>query len=205
MKNILNLFLTLSMPLSILFTAIAIVYYSIDFEFSKSIKLGILTGVLMSITFAVALTPIILVLRALHLKKVRKEILSPPDSENSKSLKQEVTIYEKKTTSPYTNEVIEPMDKPNSIEEKLMLLMDKELAYEVSLASISQKKIGEIIYQNKEEGILIVRTEDREIKMAISPLTKHTAQVIITTTIDNSNMKNIISMLKEKEHSFLQY
>jgi len=205
MKNILNLFLTLSMPLSILFTAIAIVYYSIDFEFSKSIKLGILTGVLMSIILSVVLTPIILVLRTLRLKKIKKEMLSPVHNKNTKPLKQKATIYEKKTTSPYRNEIIETTDKPDSIEEKLMLLMDKDLAYEVSLASIHQQNIGDIIYQNKEEGILLVRTEDREIKMAVSPLTKHTAQVIITTTIDNSNMKNIISILKEKEHSFLQY
>lgn len=205
MKSFLNLFLTLAMPLSIFFTAIAIVYYSIDFEFSKSIKLGILTGVLSSITFSIFVTPVLIILRTLRLKKARKEILSPTRSKKTQPFKQKPTVYEKKTTSPHISEAVESTTKTDSIEEKIMLLMDRELAYEVSLASISHENIGEIIYQNKEEGIILIRTEDREIKMHISTLTQHTAQVLITTTIDNSNMKNIISMIKEKEHSFLQY
>ena len=192
------------MPLSILFTVITTVYYAIDLEFSKSIKMGILTGVLSSITFSI-ITPAILILRAIRSKKARTKILSSNYRKVSKPFRQKPMVYENKPLSTQENEMSEAVSKPDLIEEKLMLLMDKELAYEVSLASVNHQNIGEIIYQNKEEGVILIRAEEREIKMHITSLTKHTAQVLITTTIDNSNMKNIISMLKEKEHSFLQY
>jgi len=205
MKKFFNLFLILFMPLSILFTALAVVYYSIDFEFSKSIKLGILTGVLSSLIFSIIITPTILILRVVRSKKAHTEILSADSHNVSKAFIQKPIVYESKTPSTQKNEMSIAISKPDLIEEKLMLLMDNELAYEVSLASVNHQKIGNIIYKNKEEGVILIRTEEREIKMHITSLTKHTAQVLITTTIDNSNMKNIISMLKEKEHSFLQY
>ncbi|HHD79565.1 MAG TPA: hypothetical protein ENK98_08055 [Epsilonproteobacteria bacterium] len=106
-----------------------------------------------------------------------------------------------------TQEQLRKESKPesDSIEEKIMLLMDKELAYEISLNSINHKKIGDIIHQNKNEGSILLRSKNEEIKILITSLTKHTSQVLITSTIDNSNMKNIISTLKEKEHSFMQY
>ena len=205
MKKISNLFLTLLMPLSIFFTVITTVYYAIDLEFSKSIKMGILTGVLSSIIFSIIITPAILILRAIRSRKERKRVLSSNYQKVPKPFRQKPTVYENKPMSAQGNETYEAVSKPDLIEEKLMLLMDKELAYEVSLASVNHQKIGDIIYKNKEEGVILIRTEEREIKMHITSLTKHTAQVLITTTIDNSNMKNIISMLKEKEHSFLQY
>jgi len=57
------------MPLSVLFTAVAVVYYSMDFVFSKAIKLGIVTGVLSSILLAFFLAAAILLLRKTQVTK----------------------------------------------------------------------------------------------------------------------------------------
>ncbi len=205
MKSFVNLFFTLVMPISILFTAIAIVYFAMNFEFTEAVKLGILGGVMTGVAFAFVMTPLILMVRAIRLYKVKKEILSPNNQTRHTPISADPTIYEKKYQSTQANlaqEAIIPLD---SIEEKFMLLMDKTLAYEISLNSIEQEKIGEIIHQDKEEGSILLRSKEEEIKITISSLTKHTAQVLISSSIDNSNMKNIITMLKKKEHSFMQY
>ena len=205
MKSLINLFFTLVMPISILFTAIAIVYFTMNFEFTKAVKLGILGGVMTGVAFAFLMSPLILMVRSIRLYKVKKEILSPNNQVKHTPISADPTIYEKKYQSTQANLAQEAVIPLGSREEKFMLLMDKALAYEISLNSIEQEKIGEIIHQNKEEGSILLRSKEEEIKITISSLTKHTAQVLISSNIDNSNMKNIIAILKKKEHSFMQY
>jgi len=205
MKSYFNLFLTLVMPISILFTAVATVYFAMNFDFTKAIKLGILAGVIIGIAFSLVMALIILILRTIRTYKIRTKILTPNTQKINSPITLDPTIYEKKHQSTQANLANEAIVESDSIEEKFMLLMDKELAYEVSLNSISHQNIGDIIHQNKEDGSILLRSKNEEIKINISSLTKHTAQVLISSTIDNSNMKNIISMLKEKEHSFMQY
>jgi hypothetical protein len=193
------------MPISILFTAVATVYFAMNFDFTKAIKLGILAGVMIGIAFSLLMALIILIIRIIRAYKIRTKILTPTAQTINSPIILDPTIYEKKHQSAQANLANEATVELDSIEEKFMLLMDKELAYEVSLNSISHQNIGDIIHQNKEEGSILLRSKHEEIKINISSLTKHTAQVLISSTIDNSNMKNIISMLKEKEHSFMQY
>jgi len=205
MRSYFNLFLTLVMPISILFTAIATVYFAMQFEFTKAIKLGILAGVLSGIAFSFIVALFIIMIRKIRMYKVKTKVLSPKTDSVNTSIVLDPTIYEKKHQSTQANIAMEALPEPASIEGKFMLLMDKELAYEISLTAIDTQNIGEIIHQNKEEGSILLRNKDEEIRISISSLTKHTAQVFITSSIDNSKMKDIISMLKEKEHSFMQY
>jgi len=205
MRSYINIFLTLVMPISILFTAASTVYFITSFEFSKALRLGIIAGVLIGISVSLILALILLIIRVVRQYKVRSEILSSTTTRPSTQVVLDPTIYEKKHQSIQENFNKENKLLTDSIEEKFMLLMDKELAYEVSLASINKQKIGAIIHQNKEDGSILLRSKEEEMKITISSLTKHTAQVIISSSIDNRNMKNIISILKEKEHSFMQY
>lgn len=205
MRSYFNLFLTLVMPISILLTAVATVYFSMNYEFTKAIKLGILAGVMIGVTFSLILSFVITIVRFIRLHNLRSKIKSDEIHIRNTPIKIDPTIYTKKHQKTKDMEGTESKPESDSIEEKIMLLMDKELAYEVSLNSINHKKIGNIIHQNKNEGSILLRSKNEEIKILISSLTKHTSQVLITSTIDNSNMKNIITTLKEKEHSFMQY
>ena len=194
------------MPMSILFTAVATVYYSTSFAFSKAIRLGTIAGVLVGISVSLLLALILVIIRVIRNYKRKSVVLSPAFAPGKASIVLDPTIYEKKTQT--VQKVPHPQERTlqsDEIEEKFMLLMDKELAYEVSLNAINHGNIGDIVHENKEEGSILLRSRDEEIRLTISSLTKHTSEVQISSTIDNSTMKNIIAMLKEKEHSFIQY
>lgn len=197
MKSYFNLFLILVMPLSVLFTAISFVYFSLDFTFSKALRLAILAGVLISVAFSIVMATVILVIRTIQFKKFHTQTLD--------------TKYHNPAIFEHNLQITQTEDNENNekqmetVEEKLMLLMDKELAYEVSLFSISHQKTCEVIYKNKKDGTILIHNEEKEIRMNITSLTKHTAQIIMQSTIDNVSIKNIISIIKEKEHSFIQY
>ena len=182
------------MPLSILFTAIAVVYYSLNFPFSKAIKLGIVTGVLSSTLFALLLAAVLLLLRK-------------SQGNNAKAHKK--TSFSVNNVPKILKEHQENFDtniaKPQAIEKKFILLMDRELAYEVSLQSMHHQNVGEIIYQNKDKGLILLKEDLKEFKINITSLTKHTAEIIITSTLDHHFLKNIMILIKNKEHHFLSY
>jgi hypothetical protein len=198
MKNYMNIFLTLVMPLSILFTAIAFVYYSTSFVFSKAIKLGIVTGVISSTLFALLLAVGILLIR-----KVQEN--NPKRSNRSFNS----TSFNTNKIPKVLNKNKENFDinslKIQSLENKFILLMDRELAYEVSLQSMYEQNIGEVIYQNKTKGLILLKDGIKEFKINITMLTKHTAEIVITSTLDHHFIKNIILGIKNKEYHFLNY
>jgi len=193
MKSYINIFLTLVMPLSILFTAISVVYYSMEFAFSKAIKLGIVTGVLSSGLFALVLAAVILLVR--KIQSNTPKVPSTPFNKNKipKILKEHKENFD--TT----------MVKTPSKEQKFILLMDRELAYEVSLQSMEDQNVGEIIYQNKDKGLILLKDDLKELKINITTLTKHTAEIIITSTLDHHFIKDVMSLIKTKERLFLHY
>jgi len=206
MKSFINIFLTLVMPISILLTAVATVYYSTSFIFSKAIRLGTIAGVLTGISVAFILALIISIIRAIHAYRQKSKILSPGISAVPVNIVPNPTIYEKKSQAVQKSSIATKKHKESdTIEENFMLLMNKELAYEVSLNTINQGQIGDIIHENKEDGSILLRSHGEEIHIQIKSLTRHTAEVHILSTIDNSSMRNIITTLKEKEHSFIQY
>ncbi len=206
MKSFINIFLTLVMPISILLTAIATVYYSTSFIFSKAIRLGTVAGVLTGISVAFILALIVSIIRAIHTYRQKSKILSPGMSAVPVNIVPNPTIYEKKSQAVQKSSIATKKHKEaDTVEEKFMLLMNKELVYEVSLNTINQGKIGDIIHENKEDGSILLRSHGEEIHIQIKSLTRHTAEVHILSTIDNSSMRNIITTLKEKEHSFIQY
>lgn len=191
------------MPMGILFSAGATVYYSTSFIFSKAIRLGTVAGVLSGISVAFILALIIAILRAI---RAYRQKLSPNVVTASLDIVPNPTIYEKKSQT-VQKEAIHPAKRnaSNSVEEKFMLLMNKELVYEVSQNAITQYHIGDIIHENKDEGSILLRSGGEEIHIQIKSLTRHTSEVLILSNTNNSSIKSIITTLKEKEHSFIQY
>ncbi len=196
------------MPLSIVFAAIAIVYFSMSFDFSKAIRLGVLAGVLSSIAFSFIMAFIILIARIIRRYRFTKHIKTERYQKMESPIKQDPTLYEKKSQSAKINPATKPpAQSPNtaSVIETFMLLMDRELAYEVSLNVIQDNSIADVLTKNDKEKTIRLRTEEEEIHIKISSLTKHTAQVLISSTVNKDNIRKIIALLKEKEHSFMQY
>lgn len=195
------------MPLSLLFGAIAVLYFSMDYDFNKAMRLGVLTGVMASLAFSFLLAFIIQITRFISQHQFRKRIQSDKYQKKPRPITQDPTIYEKNIKEK-PKEIIQPQDKPDfssTIVQTIMLLMDQDIAYEVSLKAINDKKMADIIDQNEKEKTIHLHKDNEEIHMKISSLTKHTAQVLISSTKDKETIKKIITILKAREHSFMQY
>jgi hypothetical protein len=91
------------------------------------------------------------------------------------------------------------------IDRQLMLLMDKELAFEVSLYAITDQHIGKISHEDRNKGSILIHTPKESISLAISPLTRHTSKMEIKANTDSKNVQRIITYLKAKERSFMDY
>ena len=185
MRTFLRLFLNLLMPISMIIAIGSVAYFSVDYSFTKAMKLGVLSGVLLGLGISF--------IAALFLLITRR---------GGKPVQEPVKVH--KETNRKTKEV--PVGTQNSIEHKLMLLMDKKLAFEVALHAVTDQNIGEITTkETKESSIIILHTQEETIQITITDLTRHTSQVILRTKRNSKYNQNIISYIKEKEHSFLQY
>ena len=91
------------------------------------------------------------------------------------------------------------------IDHKLMLLMNKELTFELILTMIKNQVSHSITTHNANKGRIDIKIHGESISVAITPLTKHTSQIVINSMRSSKYIQNILSFLKEKEHSFLQY
>ena len=202
-KSYISIFLTLLMPMLILFIIGSTVYYiSTHFEFSQAVKLGTVAGALIGTIFSLFAAFIILLIRAIRLYKVNTKQTMSSYKPNTTPVTLDPTLYEKKTRTIQQGIT---SSNPDMSEEKTMLLMDKNLTYEATLIAIKEKKLGTIIEAVKENGIIVLHNNEEEMQIVISSLTKHTSEITLSSTLNNLNIKNIISLLKEKEHSFMQY
>ncbi len=84
--------------------------------------------------------------------------------------------------------------------------MDKDLAFEVALFSIIDQNLGDAATkETKEKNSITLRTYNESIQIITTELTRHTAQIVIKGLKNSQEMQRIISYIKEKEYSFLQY
>jgi len=186
MRTYLRLFFNLLMPSSMIMTIGSVAYFSVNYDFTKAMKLGVLSGVLLGLGLSLVAALFLLVTR-----RVKKPV---QDSVN----------IQKETNS--NSKEIPVVNSKNAIEQKLMLLMDKTLAFDVALYAITDQNIGEIkTHETKENSIITVHTKEENIQITTTPLTRHTSQVILKTERNSQYTDKIISYIKEKEHSFLQY
>ena len=211
MRAYLHLFFGLLIPLSALFVIASIIYFTIDYDFNKAIRLGIVTGIMTSLAVSFV-TSIFLQIKRL----IQNGTLSPKKAKMKASIKQD-TKKIKKAKVKKTKKDNLPIDKegePSEIAEKetnkpisqkVMLLMDQELAYEVTLNAIKYHSIGNVKTSDAGKNTILVKNKKEALEITFTAPTKHTAQVKIQTKAHTKSMQKIISYLKEKEHSFLQY
>jgi hypothetical protein len=91
------------------------------------------------------------------------------------------------------------------MEHKLMLLINKELTFEIIMTVIKNQIEHSITRHNIDKGSIHIKIFDEIISISVRPLTRHTSQVIINGIHNSKHIQNIVSFLKEKEHSFLEY
>ena len=115
-----------------------------------------------------------------------------------KSKRDTLTIDEEtnKTSEKETNK---------SIDQTVMLLMDQELAYEVTLNAIKYHSLGNVNLNDISKNTILIKNKKESLKITFTAPTKHTAKVAIKTDSNTKSVQKIITYLKEKEHSFLQY
>ena len=83
--------------------------------------------------------------------------------------------------------------------------MDKELTFDVIVSALKNEKECTLSKSDPKKGTMTIQTKDGIIHTTITSLTQHTSQIILQTVDNSKQIKNLISHLKEKEHSFLQY
>ncbi len=174
------------MPMSMIMIIGSVAYFSVNYNFTKAMKLGVLSGILLGLGISL--------IAALFLLITRR---------GGKPLQESINLHEEPKSN---NKDIPLVDMQNAIEQKLMLLMDKKLAFEVALYAITDQNIGEITTNDtKESSIITLHTKEETIQITITSLTRHTSQIILKTERNSKYAHKIISYIKEKEHSFLQY
>lgn len=186
MRAYLYIFFNLLMPVSVIIALAAVIYFSLSYDFSKALKLGILYGVMIGlpVTFIASL-----VLKITRKKKPVAEDVSDTLPEHTGS---EIEASSSNSRTPK--------------EQKLMLLMDKKLAFDVALFSIIDQKLGKTTTkETKEKYTIALRTQNETIQIISTSLTRHTSQIVLKAAENSQELQKIITYIKQKEHSFLQY
>lgn len=90
-------------------------------------------------------------------------------------------------------------------DDQIMLLMNKELVFEVIISGTKKHITRSIVKHNIDKGTISIKTRNEFISINVKPLTKHTSEISINTVKDSKYTQELILFLKEKEQSFLEY
>jgi len=178
MKAFFNLFLSLGIPVTVLFIAAATGYFTMDYDLSKALKLGTVIGFLGAIVFSLFMAAVLFLIRKVRSARTAK---SNPES----------TIMHESENGP--------------LDKTFILLMDKVIALEVLVHSVIDQKLGKIKHGKKEEQSITVHTSEQAIDISVIQLTDHTSEVKIKANKYSPSAQKIINYTKMKERSFLQY
>jgi len=167
------------LPVSTIFIILSVGYFTLDYDLSKALKLGVLSGFIIGVFFSILMTTVLLIMRqarAAHIAKSNPEQAIIHDGANG------------------------PINKT------FFLLMDKGMAFDLAIQAIIDQHIGEVAKDSrKKKGIITVFEPEQRISMHIDPLTKHTAKVSVSAESYSQGVQKIINYIKLKEHAFLQY
>ena len=178
MRAFFNLFLSLGVPVSALFIAIGIGYFLQDYDLSKALKLGTLSGFISAIVFSLFMAAILLLMRKVRTVRDAKS--------------------DQKSTIAHT-----PVN--GTLDKTFILLMDKVIAFEILVHSVIDQKLGNIKHGEKGERAITVHTPEHTIDISVIQLTNHTSEVKIKASTYSPSVQKIINYTKMKELSFLNY
>jgi hypothetical protein len=162
-------------------------YYSLEFPIAKASRIGTLYG------FVVGIILNIIPAFFIMLKFKKKSHLLTTPQKSQKSQKVSSTPTTKKT--PLSSSII----------KEVYLLLDKDMAFDISLQSVLEQSLGKLLDKNKNKGIFSIKTDYQRIDFEILPLTKHTSKLTIKPQTYNYTVLQILSFIKNKEVSLLSY
>lgn len=197
MRPFIHLYFALLLPVSLLIALLLTFYFTVEYNFTQSITLGILYGL-----FTGAFVTFIVVIAIVLLRKSQNNFLAKFKITKKENKIDEENEQPKQESSP-DPKINENVKK--GMDQKLMLLMNKELTFGIILSMIKNQISHSIIKHNIDKGNINIKIHGEIISISITPLTKHTSQVKINGKNNSKHIQNIVSFLKEKEHSFLQY
>jgi len=204
MRAYFQLFIGLLIPLSALFIISAVIYFKIEYDFTKAMRLGVLSGFFIAISISLFTALFLLIMR--RGKQPKKDIFSGVRERKERRSKKAKTNKSIDTVLTETTKVQNTSKTSITTQENIMLLMDNSIAFEVLLYAIADQQLGQLTESKEAEGHVILKTDKSILKIDISPLTKHTSQMQISSEIDDiENIQKIIAYMKEKEYSFTQY
>ena len=204
MRAYFQLFIGLLIPLSGLFIVSAVLYFKIEYDFTKAMRLGVLSGFFIAIAVSLFTALFLLIMR--RGRQPKKDIFRGVKERKERRNKKSKTNKSIDTVLTGTTKVQNVPKTSITTQENIMLLMDNSIAFEVLLYAIADQQLGQLTESKESEGHVTLKTDRSIIKMSISPLTKHTSQMQISSEIDDTeNIQKIITYMKEKEYSFTQY
>ena len=204
MRAYFQLFIGLLIPLSALFIVSSVLYFKIEYDFTKAMRLGVLSGFFIAIAVSLFTALFLLIMR--WGRQPKKDIFHGLKERKDKHNKKSKANKSRDTVVTGATKVQNASKTSITEQENIMLLMDNRIAFEVLLYAISDQQLGQLTESKESEGHITLKTDKSIIKMSISPLTKHTSQIQISSEIDDTeNIQKIITYMKEKEYSFTQY
>jgi len=207
MRAYFQLFIGLLIPLSGLFIVTAVLYFKIEYSFTKAMRLGVLSGFFIAIAVSLFTALLLLIMR--RGRQPQKDIFSGVKARKERRTKKSTFDKHIKTSDTETTKITKPLKPAKTsvtTQKNIMLLMDNSIAFEVLLYAIADQKLGQLTESKESEGHIVIKTDKSIIKIIISPLTKHTSQMQISSEVDDlENIQKIITYVKEKEYSFTQY
>ena len=181
MRPFIYLFSSLLIPVSLLIGVLLAVYFLSDYTFTQAMKLGILYGLFTGTIVSLVFSAVFLLLRERKEKMLR-------------------TLQPLSSLGGDINTNVN--NKPDNT---LMLLMNKELTFAIILTMLKHQVSHPKVSHNIDRGDIDIKIGEESISIAVTPLSKHTSQIIINGIKNSKHIQNIVSLLKEKEHAFLQY
>jgi len=212
MREYIQIIFRLLLPLTGLFMVLSVLYYKQENDFNEAIKIGVLTGFLVALVITPFIAFFLFLMRRTKIPKpkMKKRVKSKETIQKNVSAETKVSkksIFPKKKLVPTSSKIKKGSQKSISMgKQKIILLMDKALSLNVILYAITDQNIGTVTQEKENEQTTIsIQTDTEQIKLIITALTRHTTEVTIISSDNSEDTKKIITYVKEKEFSFLQY
>lgn len=188
MQTYIRMFFTLLLPISLICVIVSIGYFTLNYDLSKAIKLGVLSGVLIGMAIS-----LVMAFSLPMLRKVPKSEHTEIETEAMQNVRKD-----NKNTKHHQKKDI-------SKEIKCMLLMNRVLAFEVLLNVLKDQNLDNVSASDPQKKTVTIQIKENSIQATITSLTEHTSQIILRTQNNAKQIEKLISLIKEKEHAFLQY
>ncbi|MDQ7084034.1 MAG: hypothetical protein Q9M36_03485 [Sulfurovum sp.] len=200
MNHYLHRVFTLLLPISVVATLLALFYFQNKYGYgiSQTFPLSMLTGFMIGGAISLFLA----LLTSTKKAPLRRDLSKRRNKEQAipSSVAPIITqVTEVRGTS------LTKKPKSSSKKERLMLLMDRELVFHLALQSIQSQAIGTVIESKNKEGKISMQSQGERITIAITALTRHTAQIILKSTHTSNKIAKIIASIKRTEYSLLDY